>query len=137
MKIEAVAKQLQTLEFDIKDEHRGYGTVFIKNLFFPGRLDENNAKTITWYVCTVSYGTQIFATAPRHSNSAGSVEFEDEFKIDRLPNVFEITVSIYALKLHTSKGKVSLKLICRRSNIKLVSISGAFNFDCNFLLRKL
>lgn len=82
------------------------GTVLIKHLFFPGsNASYKEKRTTRWYVCTVSCGTEIFASAPRQANENGNVYFDDEFKLNLLSSLFEITVAIYALPLLNKKKR--------------------------------
>lgn len=76
-----------------------FGVVSIKNLCFPGRAFESKKKFSTWYVCIVSSGSEVFATVAKKANLDGNVEFHEEFEFTRLDSGFEITISLYGMRL--------------------------------------
>lgn len=77
--------------------------MFVTNIALPGKLSKKSKKITTWYVCTVSCGTEIFGTAASQPKANGDVVFDEEFEIKTRSYNFEITITIYAMTLPNYK----------------------------------
>lgn len=114
LRIEAVTKQLEYIRKDNftknKFDRYNYGSVLVRELVFFGRERKKNK---WWYVCTVSCCTEVFATAPTRADADGAIVFHEKFEIKPPSSNFEITVTLYGMRLKRVRVLLLMLFIVR------------------------
>ncbi|GJQ87888.1 hypothetical protein Trydic_g1157 [Trypoxylus dichotomus] len=104
---EAVLQEIRRLQMGETPEEVDYpGFIRLSNLKFPAKSfgchanDSTKKKDYTqWFVCIISCGTKVYATDTAIADFEGNVCFHTQVSFDNLKPDFEISVTIYAMKV--------------------------------------